>query len=156
MAAKKKKISEAERSGKFDLKKAGGRPTKAVAEERTRIVAEALMQGKSNLEIQQICVQQFGMPKSSSYTILKRANKYIRENYILDPEVVVTRHIEMYYKLYDNFKEIDAKGSIAALKAVEDLLKIHNDQPLFQNNTLNVNVKELSVKDIRKLLSEGE
>lgn len=140
----------------INLYKPRGRPSKAVAEERVKIIAELLMQGKTRRYIEEFCVEKFGVALSSCDRLIHRANQYILQNYKEDPAVVVNKHIAMYYGVYEEWKGVDGKTAISALNSIEKLLKLHNPDTLVQQNTLNLNLDKLSINQLKELLNNED
>lgn len=143
----KKQINIAQNKGR-------GRPPKVVSDERTRLVAELILQGKPRSQIVNYCMENFNIERSSVERQIFRANAFIRENYKVDKEDVVHKHIEMYYTVFNTFKDYDGSTAIKALNAVEKLLNLHKPETLMQNNTLNVNLKDLTVSELKELLNK--
>lgn len=142
---------------KIDVYQKGrGRTPKIVSEERDKLVAELLMQGMNRAYITKYCVDNFGIAESSVNRQIHRSNNYIRKNYQEDAEVVVNKHMAMYYDLYANFKEYDGSTAIKALNSIEKLLKLHNPETLVQQNTLNLNLDKLSINELKELLNNED
>jgi hypothetical protein len=59
----------------------------------------------------------------------------------------------MYYDIMNDAKQLgDSSARIKALQAIEKLLKVTSDAPIIQQNTLNLNLKELSKEEIKEML----
>ena len=137
-------------------KKGAGRPVKAVSERRLMEVVQLILEGKTRKEIDEYIVTEFNYQPSSCNRFIHKANQYIAENYSVRPEVVINRHIEMYYELAQMWKTMDGATSIKAMQSIEKLLHLHKPETLMQNNTLNLNLKDLSMKELKELLNGDE
>lgn len=133
-----------------------GRPSKAITDERNKYVAELLLKGWSRIDITNHCVDEWGLAETTMKRQIQRANEYIIKHYAENPAAVVNKHIAMYYDLYKEHKTIDPSSAIKALNSVEKLLKLHNPETLVQQNTLNVNLENLSFNELKKLLHDAE
>lgn len=130
-----------------------GRPTKAVSDQQIQEVAVMLLSAKSRTEIIDYCVQNYGIKEVSVANIVTNAYKWISETHKVDRDGLVHAHIEHYYSIYAMAKALgDSRGAIQALNSIEKLLKITADVQI-QNNTLNLNLKDLSTNDLKTLLN---
>jgi 3-methyladenine DNA glycosylase AlkC len=129
-----------------------GRPAQAISDERTRLVAEKILKGVPRNDIIEYCIDEFGVQRSTVQRQIHRANLYIRENYSVKPEDVVNIHIQKYYDIINQWDRVDGKTQIAAMQAIEKLLNLHKPETLMQNNTLNLNLKDLSMSELKELL----
>ncbi len=129
-----------------------GRPAKVDTLLQTREVAAMLLLARPCSEIIEHCCTNYGVAETTVANIVTRAYIYIKETHAIDREGLVTTHIQHYYDLYAMAKSLgDARGAIAALNSIEKLLKLTNDT-LVQNNTLTVNLKDLTLTELKELL----
>lgn len=133
-----------------------GRPAKAITDERTRQVAELILKGTPRQDIFTYCVTEFGVERSTVVRQIHRANLYIRENYSIDAQNVVTTHLNMYYELYTLWKTVDGSTAIKSLNSIEKLLNLYKPETLVQNNTLHLNLKDLTINELKELLNKDE
>lgn len=85
------------------------------------------------------------------------AYKTIRTNHNIEYSELISRHIAMYYELFNKAEEMgDTKGAIASLQSVEKLLKLHNsDNSTFvQNNSYSFD--NLSLEEAKQLLLDSK
>jgi hypothetical protein len=99
----------------------------------------------------------YGVKESYGQNLIKQAYKSLSDQYKLDSEFdVFHKHIQQYYLIAANARQLgDNSSAIKALQAIEKLLKLTNDAPLIQNNTMNLNLKDLSVEDLKQLLTQN-
>ena len=129
-----------------------GRPHKIDTLMQTREVAAMLLTARPRSEIIEHCCTNYGIQESSVAAVVTRAYAYIRDTHAIDREGLVTTHIQHYYDIYAQAKAVnDNRGAIMALNSIEKLLKLTNDT-LVQNNTLTVNLKDLTLTELKELL----
>lgn len=129
-----------------------GRPKKIDTMLQTREVAAMLLMAKPRSEIMDYCMQKYQVQESSVAAIITRAYKYIAETHAVERDGVIATHLEMYYEIYAQAKTLgDSRGAIQALNSIEKLLKLTNDA-LIQNNSLTVNLKDLTLTELKELL----
>ena len=129
-------------------------PSKALAQQRVVEVAALLLTLKSRRFIEDELTTKYHIQRRSCDKIITQAYAYIQDNYKTDRESVVTKHIEFYYDLAMQWKDIDPRTALKALEQVEKLLKMHQDQPLvaIQNNFNMENVtNDVLIKKIEEL-----
>ena len=129
-----------------------GRPAKIETLLQTREVAAMLLLATPRSEIIQHCCDNYGVQEVSVAAIVTRAYKYISETHALDKEGLVITHVQHYYDIYAQAKVLgDNRGAIAALNSIEKLLKLTSDS-LVTNNTLNIELKDLTLSELKQLL----
>ncbi len=129
-----------------------GRPAKIDTLIQTREVAAMLLTARPRSEIIQHCCETYGIRETSVAAIVTRAYAYIRETHALDKEGIVHTHVQHYYDIYRNAMILgDSRGAVQALNSIEKLLKLTNET-LVQNNTLTVNLKDLTLTELKELL----
>jgi len=129
-----------------------GRPAKIDTLIQTREVAAMLLSAKPRSEIIEYCNTNYGITENSVAAVVTRAYAYIRDTHAIDREGLVTTHIQHYYEIYAQAKTLgDGRAAIQALQAIEKLLKLTSDA-LVTNNTLNVQLKDLSLTELKELL----
>jgi hypothetical protein len=137
------------------MKKKGVLATQATSVEvKQRIVETAamLLNFKSRRFIIDELVAKYKVQPRSCDAIITRAYQYIKDNYKTDRASIVITHLEFYYDLAQQWKLIDPKASLKALEQVEKLLKLHQDVPLIQQNTLNLNFEDVSTVELIKAI----
>lgn len=129
-----------------------GRPAKIDTLIQTREIAAMLLTARPRSEIIEHCCTKYGVQESSVAAIVTRAYQYIRDTHAIDREGLIATHLQHYYDIYAQAKQLgDSRGAIMALNSIEKLLKLTNDT-LVQNNTLNVNLKDLTLNELKELL----
>jgi hypothetical protein len=129
-----------------------GRPAKIDTLIQTREVAAMLLLAKPRSEIIEHCCNTYGIQEVSVANIVTRAYKYISETHAIDREGLVVTHVQHYYDLYAIAKTLgDVRGAVQALQGIEKILKLTNDV-LVQNNSLTVNLKDLTLTELKDLL----
>lgn len=130
-----------------------GRPTKVVHEQRIKEVAMMVLACKSRTEIIDYCVNNYGLRESSVNNLVNSAYKFIRETHSVDASELIHVHTSYYYELYVLAKQIgDVRGSVSALQAIEKLLRISQPDVAIQNNNLNVNLKDMTLNELKELI----
>ena len=119
---------------------------------QTRAVAAMLLTAKPRSEIMQYCNDEYGLAETSVAAVITRAYKYLAETHQIDREATVILHLQYYYDLYAQAKALgDTRGAVQCLNSIEKLLKLTNDV-LVQNNNLTVNLKDLTLTELKELL----
>ena len=125
--------------------------------ERREDVMTSLLRGHSTGEIGRVIVEAHGCSLVTVDRDISWCYEEIRTKYDRDiPEVIAT-HIAKYTEIHKAAMGLgDFRSSIAALQAIEKLLKLHVEQPLIaiQNNT--VNLDNLSLDELQGLLQETQ
>jgi len=135
------------------VKRKAGRPAKIDTLIQTREVAAMLLTARPRSEIIKHCCEKYGVAESTVAGIVTRAYAYIRETHALDKEGIVHTHVQHYYDVYRMAVSIgDSRGAVQALNSIEKLLKLTQPDALVQNNTLNVNLKDLTLSELKELL----
>lgn len=120
---------------------------------KNKEILDLLLQGKSNNEIALIMMEKYKLKRGTVNNLITRAYKTIRTNYDVEIDNLVHKHIHMYYDIMNDAKQLgDSSARIKALQAIEKLLKVTSDAPVIQQNTLNLNLKELSKDEIKEML----
>ena len=129
-----------------------GRPTKMATMLQTREVAAMLLLAKPRSEIMQHCMDTYGCAETSVAAITTRAYQYLAETHKIDRDATIVLHLQYYYDLYAIAKSLgDVRGAVQTLNSIEKLLKLTNDV-LVQNNNLTVNLKDLTLTELKELL----
>jgi hypothetical protein len=133
-------------------KRAVGRPSKAQTMLQTREIAAMLLCAKPRSEIMQHCQDEYGLQETSVAAVITRAYQYLAETHQIDREATVVLHLQYYYDLYSQAKDLgDTRGAVQCLNSIEKLLKLTSDV-LVQNNNLTVNLKDLTLSELKELL----
>jgi hypothetical protein len=123
-----------------------------VSKQRVVEVAAMLLNFKSRRYIIDELTSKYGIAQRSCDAIITRAYQYIKDNYKTDRESVIITHLEFYYDLAQEWKTVDPRASLKALEQIEKLLKLHQDVPLIQQNTLNLNFEKISTEELLKAI----
>lgn len=132
-----------------------GRPPKIVSEQRMLEVVSLLLDLKPKKEIYQYIYDNYGVGTKTCDYLIAEAYKVIKADYNVDREAVVNTHIQKYYEIANNCNGLDSKNQLAALAAVEKLLRLHQPDVAIQNNTLNLDLKDVSIADLKELLNNN-
>ena len=123
-----------------------------MAQERIVFTAAMLLNLKSRRYIIDELVKKYHIQPRSCDAIIHNAYSYIKDNYKTDRESIVIKHLEFYYDLAVQYKDIDPRASLKALEQIEKLLKLHQDVPLIQSNTLNLNMENVTDDQLMKAI----
>lgn len=133
-------------------KKPNNNITKVMAEERVAYTAALLLNLKSRRTIIDELVKKYNIQPKSCDVIISHAYAYIRDNYKTDRESIIIKHLEFYYDIATQWRDLDPKASLKAMEQIEKLLRLHQDLPLIQNNTLNLNMENVSDEQLIKAI----
>ncbi len=134
-----------------------GRPAKIDTLIQTREVAAMLLTARPRSEIIEHCCNKYGVQESSVAAIVTRAYRYIQETHALDKEGIVHTHVQHYYDIYRTALALgDSRGAVQALNSIEKLLKLTQPDTLVQNNSLTVNLKDLTLNELKELLKVND
>ena len=123
---------------------------------RRKEVLEQLMLFKGHTYIQDYIQGKYGIGKKAVERDITLCYKKIAKDYPVETQKVIEKHIALYYDLAKDAKEqYDPKGAASILEKVEKLLGLHKQDVAVQvnNNTLNVNLENLSVEELKDLLN---
>lgn len=130
-----------------------GRKPAALVAVRQEEVLRLMVKGMPTKEICVIIADKYGVGRAAIEKDITAAYKYLKENIERKIGDVVSVHVMRYEKIYDEAMQIgDFRSAIAALKEIEALLKVRENQPLVANNTLHVHLDGLSTEQIKSLL----
>lgn len=132
--------------------KRGTQITKVESQERIAETAAMLLNLESRRFIVDELSAKYNITPKSCDRIISAAYAYIRENYRTDRESIVIKHLEFYYDLAKKYKDVDPKAALKAMEQIEKLLKLHQDQPLIQQNTLNLNLENVTDEQLMKAI----
>jgi hypothetical protein len=137
------------------VKKNGkGRPSKIVADMRIKTVVDLILKGTTYRNMVNEIEKEFGVGESAASKMIIKANQFIKENVKIDTEALVLQHIEKYKEIINDWDKVDGKTQIAAMQGIEKLLKLHSPETQINNNTLNINLKDLTVSQLKELLKD--
>jgi hypothetical protein len=122
------------------------------AQQRIVETAALLLNLKSRRYIIDTLVDKYGIQPRTVDAIITHAYEYIKDNYRVDRESVVAKHIEFYYDTVDKWRDIDPKACLKAMEQVEKLLRLHDTSPLIQNNTLNMSLENVTNEQLIKAI----
>lgn len=134
-----------------------GRPTKAVSMERIRECAAMLLLCKPRSEIIDHFCTQYKLQESSVPNIVTNAYKYIAETHKVDKEGTIHINIQI---LYDNINRAanlgDSRGVAQSVEIINKMLGVYKPEIQVSNNTLNLNLKDATLQDLKALLNQTE
>ena len=126
--------------------------TNLAEEERIAEIAAMILNLQSKRYIVDNITEKYGIkPRSVDYLITQAYN-YISENYKTDRESIIVKHLEFYYDIAREWKSIDPRASLKAMEQIEKLLRLHQDVPLIQQNTMNLNLDNVSDEQLMKAI----
>ena len=129
-----------------------GRPSKIQTMAQTREVAAMLLVAKPRSEIMQYCQDEYNLAETSVAAVITRAYTYLAETHKIDRDATIILHMQYYYDLYADARQLgDTRGAVQCLNSIEKLLKLTSDV-LVQNNNLTVNLKDLTLSELKDLL----
>ena len=138
---------------KYDRKNKVGRPPKVLSDERMDEIVQMLLDCKPRKYIVDFLVTNYNISPKSTDHLITNGYKLIKELYQPDRESIILTHISKYYSILNSIEDFDPKAKIAALQAIEKLLKLHQPDVAIQNNTLNLDLKDVSISDLKNLLN---
>ena len=134
-----------------------GRTNPAIVVQRQKEVADMLIRGRRTRDIVTTMHDKYGVSQVTVERDVTEAYKWIRQYITRNLDDVIAVHISRYEDIYDNAMQMgDFKSAIAALRAVEDILKIRENQPLVNVNHNTINIDGLSTQEIKDILSVKE
>ena len=122
------------------------------AKKRIVETAAMLLNLKSRRYIIDSLVATYHIQPRSCDAIITNAYEYIKDNYKTDRASIVIKHIEYYYDLAKKWEDVDGRVSLKALEQIEKLMKLHQDNPLIQQNILNLKMDEVSNEQLMKAI----
>ncbi len=129
------------------------RTAPAVIAERQREVAELLISGKQTRDIVSYMHTKYNVSKVTVERDVTEAYKWIRQYITRNVDDVLSLHISRYEAVFTNAMGMgDFKSAIAALRAIEDLLKLREQQPLVAVTNNEINIDGLSLQEIKEIL----
>jgi adenosine deaminase len=132
------------------------RTAPALIVERQEEVAEMLIKGKRTKDIVSYMHTKYNVSQVTVERDVTEAYKWIKQYITRNVDDVIAMHISRYESIYDKAMDMyDFKSAIAALRAVEDILKIRENQPLVTVNQNTINIDGLSTQEIKEILSSG-
>jgi len=123
--------------------------------ERREDVMTSLLRGWRTADIIKATTTNYNVSKVTIERDITHCYAEIRKKYEREIPDIISNHIAKYEEIHRAAMELgDFRSCIAALQAIEKLLKLHVEQPLIaiQNNT--VNLDNLSLHELQELLSE--
>ena len=116
-----------------------GRKSLAEVEARRKDVLEMMVLGKSNSHIISWCATNYGVGRSTVENDIIACHKDMKRLSDEDKESTINLHVNRYELIFERALELsDFRDGLAALAAKEKLMRLHQEQPLVQINTLNV------------------
>lgn len=126
-----------------------------VVRQRRLKVMEMLLSGLSRTQITDEIREEYCVGRKSVDRDITEAYNLIKLNHDTEPADLVSKHIGMYYELWQDAKlGGDIKAAIQCQQAVEKLLKLHapENSTFVQNN--NYNFDNLTLEEAQKLILE--
>lgn len=131
-----------------------GRTSPAIIAERQREVAELLISGRQTRDIVALMHDKYNVSKVTVERDVTEAYKWIRQYITRNADDVMSLHISRYETVFTNAMQLgDFKSAIQALRAVEDLLRLREQQPLVSVTNNEINIDGLSLQEIKEILS---
>lgn len=135
-----------------DIAKKHRTRTNLAEEERIAETAALLLNLQSKRYITDFLTKKYGIKERSCDYIVTKAYEYIRENYRTDRESIVIKHLEFYYDVAREWKDSNPHVALKAMEQIEKLLKLHQDVPLIQQNTMNLNLDNVTDEQLMKAI----
>ena len=132
-----------------------GRKTTAEVALRRSDVRDMLLQGKGHERIVAYCNTHWGVGRKAVEADITCVYKDLRKYFEQDRDNIIGEHVSRYEHIYAECLSIgDTKGAMQAMKQKEQLMKLLEDKPLVSvnNNTLNIDLSNLSLEDLKQLL----
>lgn len=130
-----------------------GRTNPALMAKRQREVAEMLINGTQTRDIVTFMHDKYNVSKVTVERDVTEAYKWIRQYIVRNVDDVLSLHISRYETVFTNAMGMgDFKSAIAALRAIEDLLKLREQQPLVAVTNNEINIDGLSLQEIKEIL----
>lgn len=119
-----------------------------------------LLKGHTTSEISLMIREQYGVSRATAERDISYCYDQIRKKYERSQNIpqLVAEHIAKYEQIRVLALEAyDFKAAISALQSIEKLLKLHKDEPLIalQQNNTNINLENLSMEELLKLMENG-
>ena len=124
--------------------------------DRREGVMTSLLRGSHTRDIIKTGITQYGVSRATIERDISHCYDVIKTEYQRELPVLISTHIGKYEEIHRSALDgNDHRSAIAALQAIEKLLKLHVDQPLvaIQNNNLDLSGMSL---DELKALMHGE
>lgn len=154
-----KQIAKRKEQYKPDESKVGRKTIQEKAKEteiRRLEVTEMLLKGYLQKDVIRRLSEKYGVTTRTLQSDVKLALKNIYISYETKIPELIDEHIAKYKYIYREAMEAnDLKSALSALASVEKLLKLHNieTQVNIQQNT--IDLKNLSMSELKELLNEG-
>ena len=126
-----------------------------VRQRRTE-VTRLYLKGKSRQYILEDISTRFKVSKEQVTLDLLKVYADLKEVFEKEKENIMVRHINMYYEIYNNCETIDPSNQIKAFNSVEKLLKLGSPESAIQVNNLSLNLENLTVEELKKLLNPND
>lgn len=125
--------------------------------ERREDVMTWLLKGWRTSDILRETQQEYGVSRVTVERDITHCYAEIKKKYERDIPTIISNHIAKYEEIHRAAMELgDFRSSIAALQAIEKLLKLHVEQPLVMLQQNNLNLDNLSLNELQQLLSSTQ
>lgn len=136
----------------LDRKGKRGQPPALLVKVRTEEVVDMLLKCKPRKEIIKFLQEKYNIGIKACDNLITKGYRLIKEEYSVDTDAIINQHIQFYYHIIESWEDTDPRVQIQALAAIEKLLKIHSPETLVQNNKLEINLKDLTISELKELL----
>lgn len=129
--------------------------------DRRNEVMTLLLRGWGYHEITENLSKEFGLSKKTIEKDISYCYAQVSDQFKRKLPRLVEDHISKYEEIHKQaLMAYDFKSAIAALQAIEKLLKMH-DQPIVnlienQQNNLNLNLNDMSLDELKALLHKND
>ena len=128
------------------------KPVDGVTTMRIVETSEMILNLKSRRYIIDFLVTKYGIQPRSCDKIISQANQHISDNFRTDRNSIIAKHLQVYYDIAADCKLVDPKSSLKALEQIEKLLKLHQDVPLIQHNTMQLSLDNVTDEQLIKAI----
>ena len=122
--------------------------------ERREDVMASLLRGHSTGEIARVIIDRYGVSLVTVNRDISHCYAEIKEKYHRNLPDVIATHVSKYEEIHKTAMELlDLRSAIAALGAIEKLLKLHVEQPLVLLQQNNLNLEGFDLTELKELLN---
>lgn len=119
-------------------------------------IMEQLLNGRRSKDIIRNICDQYGITKKTVQRDITLCYGAIRKRFERNTDDLIAEHIAKYEHIHKKALEAyDFKAAITALQSIEKLLKLHKDEPLVAIQQNNMNLSNLTMDELLKLLEKS-
>ena len=131
--------------------------TKLTLSKRREEVLEQLLNFRSHSYIQDYIQHKYSVGRKAIEKDITNCYLTIAEDYPIDTQTIVSKHIAMYYDLANQAKEFgDSKGAATIIEKIEKLLKLHQPLVAVQVNNNTLNLESIDLEELKLLIKNDE